>query len=87
MKEDKPKMKTLEIQGKTTLKCGRVSITDDNKPFSTHLTIDGHDMSEIYVLTSLKYEIKATGRNAGKHKLTIEYYPRAERKDDKKETV
>ena len=70
------KKKTVTIDGKTTIKCGKVEITDNGVPFSTDLLIDGKELSEIYSIQKLTYEINVQGKNKGKHKLTMEYYER-----------
>lgn len=70
------KTKKLEIDGKTTIKCGKVEITDNGVPFSTGILIDGKDLMEIYSIQKLTYSINVNGRNKGKHKLVLEYYER-----------
>lgn len=72
------KKKTLVIDGKTTIKCGKVEITDKGKPFSTRLLVDGKELNEVYTITKMTYEVNVNGKNAGKHRLAIEYYPKVD---------
>lgn len=79
---NEPKLKKVEIDGKTVIKCGNVEITDNGKPYTTQVKIDGKVFGEAYIIQSFKYEVivqKSTKRclEPGKHRLTLEYYPRS----------
>ena len=71
------KLKKIIIDADTTLiKCSKIEITDSGKPFTTEVKVNGKALKKLFIIQKFKYEVNVNGKNAGKHMLTIECYPK-----------